>query len=64
MPPILFGSLQAPFTTLAHTIFPPGVANGIISGAFMFCEFLAMVPLMFTHDDFFTDVVYDCMHYA
>lgn len=38
MPPILFASLQAPFTKLAHTLFPPAMANGIISGAFMFCK--------------------------
>ncbi|KAF7289910.1 Ceramide very long chain fatty acid hydroxylase [Mycena indigotica] len=36
MPPILFYSLQAPFTHLAHRIFPTAVANGIISGAFAF----------------------------
>lgn len=38
MPPTLFAALQAPFTKLAHTIFPVAVANGIISGAFLFCE--------------------------
>ncbi|KAK7046644.1 ceramide very long chain fatty acid hydroxylase [Favolaschia claudopus] len=36
MPPVLFGALQAPFTALAHKIFPTAVANGIISGAFAF----------------------------
>ncbi|KAJ7910610.1 oxidoreductase [Mycena leptocephala] len=36
MPPVLFGALQAPFTALAHQIFPTAVANGIISGAFAF----------------------------
>lgn len=36
MPPILFFSLQAPVTTLAHAILPASVANGIISGAFSF----------------------------
>ncbi|KAF8151926.1 fatty acid-2 hydroxylase [Mycena galopus ATCC 62051] len=36
MPPILFGTLQAPFTALAHKLFPAAVANGIISGAFTF----------------------------
>ncbi|KAF8311442.1 hypothetical protein DL93DRAFT_2208961 [Clavulina sp. PMI_390] len=36
MPPILFFSLQLPFTQLAHVIFPTAVANGIISGAFAF----------------------------
>ena len=38
MPPALFTMLQAPFTKLAHTIFPTAIANGIISGAFAFCE--------------------------
>jgi len=38
MPPALFFSLQAPFTRLAYIIFPTAVANGIISGAFAFCE--------------------------
>ncbi|KAJ7057832.1 hypothetical protein C8F01DRAFT_324686 [Mycena amicta] len=36
MPPILFFSLQAPFTRLAHILFPAAVANGVISGAFAF----------------------------
>ncbi|KAJ7857257.1 hypothetical protein B0H14DRAFT_2578407 [Mycena olivaceomarginata] len=36
MPPTLFGALQAPFTALAHKLFPAAVANGIISGAFAF----------------------------
>ncbi|KAJ6456182.1 hypothetical protein C8R45DRAFT_1035191 [Mycena sanguinolenta] len=36
MPPVLFGALQAPFTALAHKLFPAAVANGIISGAFAF----------------------------
>lgn len=39
MPPILFFSLQLPFTQLAYIIFPTAVANGIISGAFAFCGF-------------------------
>ncbi|KAK2461008.1 hypothetical protein APHAL10511_006949 [Amanita phalloides] len=39
MPPLLFGALQAPFTWLAHVIFPTAVANGIISGAFTFYIF-------------------------
>ncbi|KAL9931548.1 hypothetical protein V8E36_009545, partial [Tilletia maclaganii] len=34
MPPLLFFVLQAPFTWLAHRLFPAAVANGIISGAF------------------------------
>ncbi|CAK5272276.1 unnamed protein product [Mycena citricolor] len=36
MPPLLFTVLQAPFTRLAHILFPAAVANGIISGAFAF----------------------------
>ncbi|GAA5904352.1 hypothetical protein JCM5296_005264 [Sporobolomyces johnsonii] len=36
MPPTLFAILQAPFTTLAHTIFPKWMANGIIAGSFAF----------------------------
>jgi len=36
MPPFLFAALQAPFTKLAHTIFPTAMANGIISGSFAF----------------------------
>lgn len=38
MPPALFGALEFPFTRLAHALFPAAVANGIISGAFAFCE--------------------------
>lgn len=34
MPPLLFTALSYPFTVLAHSLFPPAVANGIISGAF------------------------------
>jgi 4-hydroxysphinganine ceramide fatty acyl 2-hydroxylase len=37
MPPLLFGTLQVPFTKLAHTLFPPAMANGVISGGFTFC---------------------------
>ncbi|KAF8345367.1 oxidoreductase [Amanita rubescens] len=36
MPPLLFGALQAPFTWLAHVLFPTAVANGIIAGSFAF----------------------------
>lgn len=38
MPPALFVTLQFPMTQLAHALFPPAVANGIISGAFAFCK--------------------------
>lgn len=34
MPPVLFFTLELPFTTLAHLILPRPVANGVISGAF------------------------------
>ncbi|KAG6899338.1 hypothetical protein C0993_011126 [Termitomyces sp. T159_Od127] len=36
MPPALFFTLQTPMTRLAHLLFPPAMANGIISGAFAF----------------------------
>ncbi|EFI26769.1 oxidoreductase [Coprinopsis cinerea okayama7 len=36
MPPLLFYTLQTPFTKLAHVLFPAAVANGIIAGAFTF----------------------------
>lgn len=35
MPPVLFATLQAPFTKLAHTVLPHAFANGIIAGAFV-----------------------------
>lgn len=38
MPPTLFFILETPFTQLAHVLFPKAVANGIITGAFAFCE--------------------------
>ena len=40
MPPTLFTVLQFPFTQLAYVIFPVSVSNGIIAGAFTFCEFV------------------------
>jgi len=36
MPATLFAALQFPFTQLAYKLFPNWMANGIISGAFMF----------------------------
>ncbi|KAK0211526.1 oxidoreductase [Armillaria fumosa] len=36
MPPVLFTTLQFPFTQLAYRLFPTPIANGIISGAFVF----------------------------
>lgn len=65
MPPMLFAALQAPFTWLAHILFPTAVANGIISGAFTFCGYLVHSTfcraLLLTDS---IDVLYDCMHYA
>jgi 4-hydroxysphinganine ceramide fatty acyl 2-hydroxylase len=37
MPPVLFATLQAPFTRLAHILFPAPMANGVIAGSFTFC---------------------------
>ncbi|GAA6009777.1 hypothetical protein JCM10207_004192 [Rhodosporidiobolus poonsookiae] len=36
MPPLLFFVLQAPFTRLAHVLFPNWMANGIITGSSVF----------------------------
>ncbi|KAF7761528.1 hypothetical protein Agabi119p4_9520 [Agaricus bisporus var. burnettii] len=36
MPPLLFFTLQLPFTQLAYVLFPVAMANGIISGSFTF----------------------------
>ncbi|KDQ60181.1 hypothetical protein JAAARDRAFT_32561 [Jaapia argillacea MUCL 33604] len=36
MPPALFAALSLPFTRLAHVLFPPAVANGIIAGSYTF----------------------------
>lgn len=36
MPPTLFAILEFPFTRLAYALFPVGIANGIIAGAFTF----------------------------
>ncbi|TFY83157.1 hypothetical protein EWM64_g846 [Hericium alpestre] len=36
MPPALFIALSTPFTRLAHMLFPAPIANGLISGAFVF----------------------------
>lgn len=38
MPPPLFAMLEWPMTRLAYKLFPLPVANGIISGAFVFCK--------------------------
>jgi hypothetical protein len=39
MPPTLFFTLSFPMTRLAYLIFPVNMANGIIAGAFTFCEY-------------------------
>ena len=62
MPPLLFGALQLPFTRLGYILFPTPIANGIISGAFTFCELCHHFVLFQPHH--LLDVVYDCMHYA
>ena len=66
MPPVLFFSLSFPFTRLGYLLFPTAIANGIISGAFAFCEFRVSVhyesSTLTLH--FLVDVLYDCMHYA
>jgi len=62
MPPILFGVLSYPFTRLGHFLFPASWANCIIAGAFTYCGYLLNTVLLFTHQ--YTDVFYDCTHYA
>lgn len=62
MPPFMFAALSFPMTQLAHTLFPPAMANGVIAGAFSFCE-LCRVFLIFLAE-LRLDVLYDCMHYA
>jgi hypothetical protein len=52
MPPVLFLTLSLPMTQLAHFLFPTAMANGTISGSFVFCEQFIFVlfcaPLTFT----------------
>lgn len=43
MPPVLFFTLQLPFTTLAHALFPSPVAKGLISGAFTFYVYVRAI---------------------
>lgn len=62
MPPILFFCLSFPVTRLAHALFPTALANGAISGAFVFCKVLPIL-LCVTHLAH-VDVIYDSMHYA
>ncbi|GAA5942715.1 fatty acid alpha-hydroxylase [Sporobolomyces koalae] len=49
MPPILFTALQAPFTKLAHTLFPNWMANGIIAGSFAMYVAYDMLHYAFHH---------------
>jgi 4-hydroxysphinganine ceramide fatty acyl 2-hydroxylase len=70
MPPTLFFLLSYPFTQLAHLIFPKPIANGIISGAFTFCESFTPSRFPFIPRPVLTfrrplqDILYDVMHYA
>lgn len=34
MPPLMFTALSTPFVKLAHALFAPFIANGLIAGAF------------------------------
>ncbi len=43
MPPVLFLMLSFPMTQLAHVLFPTDMANGTISGSFVFCEQIFML---------------------
>jgi 4-hydroxysphinganine ceramide fatty acyl 2-hydroxylase len=42
MPPVLFFTLSFPMTRLAHLLFPAAMANGTISGSFVFCKSLSL----------------------
>jgi 4-hydroxysphinganine ceramide fatty acyl 2-hydroxylase len=66
MPPLLFFALSYPFTNLAHAVFPTAMANGVISGAFVFCKLLpfTLVAATVFWPTAFPDILYDCMHYA
>ena len=50
MPPVLFFVLSYPLTQLAHVIFPAAIANGIISGAFVFCKYLPLGHILVAND--------------
>jgi hypothetical protein len=66
MPPPLFFVLQLPFTQLAYVLFPVAMANGIIAGSFTFCQWHLNLVFQFnlSHPLFYSDIGYDCMHYA
>lgn len=34
MPPVLFAILSFPMLFLAHAVFPPAIANGVIAGSY------------------------------
>jgi 4-hydroxysphinganine ceramide fatty acyl 2-hydroxylase len=61
MPPPLFFFLSFPMTRLGYLLFPVSIANGIIAGAFTFCELISLIILSYLP---WIDVLYDCMHYA
>lgn len=63
MPPVLFMTLQFPFTQLAYVLFPVAIANGIISGAFTFCKLFNIFSSIMVYL-YSSDILYDCMHYA
>jgi hypothetical protein len=49
MPPTLFFLLSFPVTRLAHALFPTALANGAISGAFVFCKLRAYLVARRSH---------------
>ena len=65
MPPTLFAALSIPFTRLAYMLFPTGYANGIISGAYTFCESVTLCLHVYSLLTLsFVDILYDLMHYS
>jgi len=64
MPPVLFLTLSFPMTQLAHVLFPTAIANGTISGSFVFCECNCFLFILYSTHIQVVDIVYDTMHYA
>ena len=64
MPPILFCVLSYPFTQLGYALFPAAITNGLIAGAFAFCEFIPLSWVGPSGAEHSVDVLYDCTHYA
>jgi len=64
MPPVLFLTLSLPMTQLAHVLFPTAMANGTISGSFVFCECNWFFLILYSTLIEVSDVIYDTMHYA